>query len=93
MEVKTIKDVFDFFDCGIVNIKYNTNFIVYMEMIQSFLLNNEEINSEYLFKLLQQSNDILLKLITCKNSELRNGYFEMKDIILESIQENNQDVF
>ena len=62
-------------------------------MIHSFLLNSEEINSEYLFKLLQQSSDILLKLFTCKNSELRNGYFERKDIILESIQENNQDVF
>ena len=56
-----------------------------MEMIHSFLLNSEEINSEYLFKLLQQSNDIILKLFTCKNSELRNDYFEMRDKILESI--------
>ena len=70
MEVKTIKDVLDYIDCGIVNNNYNTNYIVYMEMIRSFLLYSEEINSEYLFKLLQQSNNINLKLFTCKNSEL-----------------------
>ena len=51
----------------------------------------EEINSEYLFQLLQQSNHIILKLFTHKNSELRNDYFGMRDIILESVQENNQD--
>ena len=92
MGVKTIKDVLDYIDCGIVNSNYNTKYIVYIEMIHSFLLNSEEIYSEYLFKLLQQSNDILSKLFTCKNWELRNEYFEMRDIILESIQENNQDV-
>ena len=91
MEVKTIKYVLDYIDCGIVNNNYNTICIVYMEKIHSFLLNSEEINSEILFKLLQQSNDIILKLFTCKNSELRNDYFEMKDKILESTQENNQD--
>ena len=41
-----------------------------MEMIHSFILNSEEINSEYLFKLLQHSNDVKLKLFTCKNMEL-----------------------
>ena len=92
MEVKTIKDVLDYIDCGIVNSNYNTNYIVYMKMIHRFLLKSEEINSEYLFKLLQQSNDKILYLFTCKNSELRNDYFEMRDIILESIQKNNQDV-
>ena len=36
MEVKTIKDVLDYIDCCIVNSNYNTNYIVYMEMIHSF---------------------------------------------------------
>ena len=63
-----------------------------MTMIHRFLLNSEEINSEYLFKLLQQSNLIILKLFTRKNSELKNEYFEMRDIILETIRENNRDV-
>ena len=61
-------------------------------MIHRFLLNSEEINSEYLLKLLQQSNLILSKLFTRRNSKLRIDYFEMRDIILESVRENNQDV-
>ena len=42
MEVKTIKDVLDYIDCGIVNNNYNTNYIEYMEMIHSFLLKTEK---------------------------------------------------
>ena len=61
-----------------------------MRIIHRFLLNIEEINSEYLFQLLQQSNLIILKLFTHKNSDLRNDYFEMRGIILESVQDNNQ---
>ena len=92
MEVKTIKDVLDYFDCGIFNNNCNSNYIEYQRMIHKFLLNTEEINSECLFQLLQQSNFIILKLFTHKNSELRNDYFDMRDIILESVRENNQDV-
>ena len=64
MEVKTIKDVLDYVDCGIDNKNCNSNFIVYMRMIHRFSLNSEKINSEYLFQLLQQSNFIMLKLFT-----------------------------
>ena len=91
MEVKTIKDVLDYIDCGVVNNNCNSNYIVYMRMIHRFLLNSEEINSEYLFQLLQQSNLIILKIFTHKTSELRSEYFDMRDIILESVQENTQD--
>ena len=60
-------------------------------MIQNFSLNSEEINSESLFHLFQQSNIITVKLFTHKNSELRNDYFDMRDMVLESVRENNQD--
>ena len=60
-------------------------------MIHEVLVKCEEINSEYLFQLLQQSNLIILKLFTHKNSELRNEYFDMRDMVLESVRENNQD--
>ena len=59
MELKTIEDVLDYIDCGIVNNNCNTNYIVYMRMIFRFLLNSELINSEYLFQLLPQSNSII----------------------------------
>ena len=92
MEVKSINDVLIYIDCGIVNNNCKTNYRVYVRMIHRFLLNSEEINSEYLLKLLQQSNLISLQLFTHKNSELRNDYFVMRDVILESVQESNQDV-
>ena len=92
MEVRTIKVLLVYFDCGIVDNNCNTNYIVYMRMIHRFLLNSEKINIEYLFQLLQQSKLIILKIITHKNSELRNDYFDMRDIILESVQEKHQDV-
>ena len=92
MEVKTIKDVLDYIDCGIVNNNCNSNYIVYMRMKHRFLLNSEEKNSEYLFQLLQQSNLMILERFTYKNSELRNEHFDMRDLILESVQENNKDV-
>ena len=63
-----------------------------MRMIRRFLLKREEINLLCLFQLLQQSNLIILKLFTHKNSKMRNVYFDMRDLILESVQENNQDV-
>ena len=91
MEVKTLKDVLDYIDCGIVDNNCNSNYIVFMRMIHRFLLNNEEINSEYLCKLLQHSNLKILKLFTHKNWELKNDYFGMRKINLESVQENNQD--
>ena len=92
MEIKTIKDILDYIDCGIVNNNCKSNYIIYMRMIHRFLLNSEEINSEYLFQILQQSNLIMLKLFTHRNSELRIDYFGMRDMVLESVRENNQDV-
>ena len=90
MEVKTIKDVLDFIDCGIVNNNFNSNYVVYMGLIHSFLLNSEEINSEFFFQLRQQTNLTIVKLFSHKNSELKNEFYEMRHLILESLREDNQ---
>ena len=74
IEIKTIKDVLDYFDCGIVDNNFNTNYIVFMNMIHRFLLDSGEINSEFLFKLLKQSNLITIKLFTHENAELKEDY-------------------
>ena len=52
MEVKTIKDVLDYIDCGIVNNNCNRNYRVYMRMIHSFILKTDQINPEFGFQLL-----------------------------------------
>ena len=62
-----------------------------MGMIHKFLLNSEETSSEYLFKLLHQSNHLILKLITHKNAELKDDYYKMRCLILQSLGENNED--
>ena len=59
MEAKTIKDVLDYIDCGILDNNCNANYIVYMSMIHRFLLDSEKINSEFLIELLEQTNLIL----------------------------------
>ena len=42
IEVKTIKDVSDYIDCGIVDNNCNTNYIVYVNIIHRFLLDYEK---------------------------------------------------
>ena len=87
IEVKTIKDVLDSFDCGIVDNNCNTKYRVYMNMLHRFLLDSEEINSEFLFKLLKQSNLITIKLLTHENAELKEDYYKMRRLILQSLEE------
>ena len=71
IEVKTIRDVLDYIDCGMVDNNCNTHYRVDMNTIHIFLLISEEINPEVLFKLLKQSNLITIKLFTHENAELK----------------------
>ena len=56
-----------------------------MNMIHRFLLESEEINSEFLFELLKQTNLMILKLYTHENAELKNDYYKMRRLILQSL--------
>ena len=91
IEVKTIEDVLDYIDCGIVDNICNTNFIVYMNIIHRFLLDSEEINSEFLFKFFEQTNLIIVKLFTHKNAELKEDYYKMRRLILQSLEKNDEE--
>ena len=91
MEVKTNKDVLDYIDCGIVDNTCNTNYIVYMNMIPRFFLDSKEINSEYLFEILKQTNLVILKLHTHENAELKGDYYKIRCLILQSLEENNNE--
>ena len=90
MEVKTIKNVSDYIACGINDNNCNSNYRVYMNLIHNFLLNSEEINSEFLFELLKQTNLIIVKLFTHENAELKDDYLKMRGLILQSLGENNE---
>ena len=56
-------------------------------MIHGFLLDSGEINSEFLFTLLKQSNLITIKLFTHENAELKEDYYKMRNLILQSLEE------
>ena len=88
IRIQSIEDVLNFIDYGIVDNNYNENYEVYMCMIHRFLLDSEEINPEFLFELLKQSNHIMIKLHTHKNAELKEDYYKMRDLILQSLEEN-----
>ena len=81
----------DYIDYGINNNNCNRNYIVYLNMIHRFLHNSREINSEFLFKLLKQTNLVILKLYTHNNAELKEDYFTMRRLILQSLEENNEE--
>ena len=87
MEVKTIKNVLDYIDCGIVDNNCNSNYRVYMDLIHNFLINSKEINSELLFDLLKQTKLKILKLFTHENEELKDDYYKMRGLILQSFGE------
>ena len=91
MEIKTIKDILDNFDSGIVNNNCNTNYIVCMNMSHRFLLDSEEINSEFLFELIKQTNLTKLKLYTHENGELKDDYYKMRPLILQSLGDSNEE--
>ena len=91
VEVKTIKDVLDYIDCGILDNNCNTNFIVYMNIIHRFLLDSEEINSKFLFNLLKQTNLIIVKLFTYKSAELKEDYYKLRRLILRSLEEDDEE--
>ena len=62
-----------------------------MELIHNFLLNSEEINSEFLFELLKQTNLIILKLFTHNIAELKDDCHKTRGLILQSLGENNEE--
>ena len=86
-----IKDVLDFIDCGIVENNCNRNHIVYMNLTHRFLLDSEEVNSEFSFELLKQTNLIILKLFTHENAKLKDDYYKMRYLILQSLGENDEE--
>ena len=91
MEVKLIKNVLEYIDCGIVDNNCHSNYRVYMSLIHNFLLNSEEINSEFLFELFKQTKLIILKLSTHENADLWDDYYKMKGLILQSLGENKEE--
>ena len=89
--METIQDVLNYINSGIVNNNEQDHYKVFMRMIYKFLFDSDEVNSEYLSDLLEQTNHIILKLFKHKNIELKSDYFKLRELILHSLGEDNQE--
>ena len=88
LEINSITDVLNYIDYGLIDNNFNENYLVYMEIIQNFVLNSDKINLEFQIEILQQINHIIEKLYNYKNVELKNEYLKLRGIVLESLDEN-----
>ena len=88
LEINSITDVLNYIDYGLIDNNFNENYLVYMGMMHNFVLNSGEINSEFQIEILQQINLIIVKLYNYKNAELKNEYLKLKELVLQSLEEN-----
>ena len=72
--MKTANSIYDkinIIDEGIVNINKDSHYILFMKMIHNFVIESEEIHSDYQFNLLNKTNYILTRLYETCNEELK----------------------
>ena len=90
-EINSITDVLNYIDYGLIDYNCNKNYLVYMGMMHNLVLNGGQINSEFQIEKLQRINLILVKLFNYKNAELKNEYLKLKEMVLESLEEDNEE--
>ena len=88
LEINSITDVLNYIDYGLIDNNCNENYLVYMGMMHNFVLNSGEINSEFQIEILQQINLIIVKLYNCENAELKDEYLKLRELVLQSLEEN-----
>ena len=91
LEINSITDVLNYIDYGLIDNNFNDNYLIYMGMMHNFVLDSGEINSEFQIEILQQINLIMVKLFNYKNAELKNEYLKLRQMILRSLEEDNEE--
>ena len=90
LEINSITDVLNYIDYGLIDNNFNDNYLIYMEMMHNFVLDSGEINSEFQIEILQQINLIIVKLFKSKNAELKNEYLKLRQLVMQSIEDNEE---
>ena len=90
LEINSITDVLNYIDYGLIDNNFNDNYLIYMEMMHSFVLDSGEINSEFQIEILQQINLIIVKLFKSKNAELKNEYLKLRQLVMQSLEDNEE---
>ena len=88
LEINSITDILNYIDYGLIDNNCNENYLVYMEMMHNFVLDSGKINLEFQIEILQQINHIIEKLYNYKNVELKNNYLKLRQLVLQSLEED-----
>ena len=81
----------NYISSGIVDNNHQCHYKTFVRMIYNFLVDCEEISSEYQLEILKQTNYIIMKLFKHENKELKADYFKLRESILVSLEEDNQE--
>ena len=87
----TIYDILNIIDEGIVNNNGDGHYILFMEMIHNFVLENEKVHFDYQFDLLKKANYILTKLYETSNEESKKEFSERRKLILNNLERIQDD--
>ena len=90
--INDLKDVLDYIDNGMTDNNNKTHYILYISMIHSYFLNLEGIDFGTRYKILNQCNLIITKLIDHENGELKNSWFKMRILIVSNLIENDEEL-
>ena len=90
LEINSITDVLNYIDYGLIDNNFNDNYLIYIRMMHKFVVDGGEINSEFQIEILQQINLIIVKLFNYKNSELKNENFKLRQMVLQSLENNEE---
>ena len=87
-----LKDVLDYIDIGITDNNNKTHYILYISMIHDFFLNYIGIDFRIRYNILRQANLMITKLAVIENSELRDDWLKIRNLIVPDLIENNEEI-
>ena len=87
----SIYDILNIIDEGILNNNRDGHYILYMKMINNFVLESGEIHFGYQFDLLNKTNYILTRLHETCSEELKKESYEKRELIQNNLERIHDD--
>ena len=88
--INDLKDVLDYIDIGITDNNHKDHYILYISLIHNYFLNLEGIGFGIRYDILKQCNLIITRLIDSENSELRNDWLKIRNLIVPDLIEKDE---
>ena len=90
--VNDLKGVLDYIDIGITDNNHKDHYILYISLIHNYFLNLEGIDLGIRYNILKQCNLIITRLIDSENSELRNDWLKIRNLIVPDLIEKDEEL-